>query len=284
MAVYKVRNGQSIYDIATEIYGNVTGISYLLEDNPSINLDTYLKTDLEIVVNPTSNTILDQNIANFFLGNPITNTETISKTLSLIGNYSSGEILTKNLLLEEYINESMWTFGGQLQMINYEDNSGKINYDRVKFDRLFEINSDGDELELIFNYENFFVGQDIWTAIGNSINQQDNISVVDHLIHLYDSNGDLLISHPTVVEQDVDINVKVRCEIDGNNKNYFFDVNGVEVESLNVGNKSFSVDMLGGLSAFGGSGLNGQIKYFRYNSSEYLFNEGMGFNVFKNNL
>lgn len=285
MAIYRVRNGQSIYDIATEIYGDVTGISYLLEDNPSINLDTYLETDLEIVVNPTSNTILNQNIANFFLRNPITNTETKSKTISLIGNYSSGEILTKNLLLDKYVDESMWALGGQLQMINYEDNSGEINYDRVKFDRVFDVNSDGDEIEFIFNYESLWVEQPIWIPIGNSQTQQDHISVDrDNLLHLYDGNGDLLIAHPTTFETNVDINVKVRCEIDGSSKNYFFNVDGVEMGNLDVGSKTFSVDMLGGLSSFGGSGLNGQIKYFRHNTTEYLFNEGVGFNVFKNNL
>ena len=40
MAIYKVKHGQSIYDIATQIYGSVLGIVHLLRDNESINLTT----------------------------------------------------------------------------------------------------------------------------------------------------------------------------------------------------------------------------------------------------
>ena len=40
---YTVSEGQSLFDIAIEVYGQVEGIHWLLEDNPGISLTHRLK-------------------------------------------------------------------------------------------------------------------------------------------------------------------------------------------------------------------------------------------------
>ena len=75
MATYAVRKGQSIYDIATEKYGDISGVSMILKDNPTISLGTYLTVGMEIEVNSNQSTILNTNIVNFFKSKTITNTD-----------------------------------------------------------------------------------------------------------------------------------------------------------------------------------------------------------------
>ena len=42
MKLIKVRYGQTIEDISIQEYGSLSGVRFLLEDNPSISLDTLL--------------------------------------------------------------------------------------------------------------------------------------------------------------------------------------------------------------------------------------------------
>jgi hypothetical protein len=37
---YPVQSGQSIYDVATQVYGSIECVMLILEDNPSINLNS----------------------------------------------------------------------------------------------------------------------------------------------------------------------------------------------------------------------------------------------------
>ena len=49
---YIVKSGQSIYDIAVEVYGGVAGIKNILIDNPTIDINTYLEENSTIIVFP----------------------------------------------------------------------------------------------------------------------------------------------------------------------------------------------------------------------------------------
>lgn len=56
---YKVRDGQSICDLAIQLYGTVMGIAKILQDNTSVlsSLDTELESGMIIRYDPTINNI-----------------------------------------------------------------------------------------------------------------------------------------------------------------------------------------------------------------------------------
>tara|TARA_R110000765_G_scaffold96266_1_gene181067 strand:- start:17958 stop:18824 length:867 start_codon:yes stop_codon:yes gene_type:complete len=288
MATYAVRKGQSIYDIAAEKYGDISGVSMILKDNPTISLGTYLTVGMEIEVNSNQSTILNNNIVNFFKSKTITNTDNEEYTESLIKMYNFGDIITTNSEPITYIDDVMWALDNQISMINEQDpltTEGKFNYDRIRFNNQFDLNKDGDSLSIYFNYNDFFLEQDKWLLIGNSITQQERVEIHSSgTVVLYDSNGDELVISPNTMSADTDIEIVITCNIDSltQDKTYTLNSNGVFTESLNANNISMSMNMIGGI-VNGGDGLNGNVKRLEYNGDVYLFNEGNGTHIFKGN-
>mgnify|MGYP003646616632 CR=1 FL=1 len=282
MAIYKVKYGQSIYDIATEKYGSVEGVANILQDNPSIELDTYLELGREIIISESPTSITNQNIRRYFSNKTITNTDSANSTPNLLNGYIYGTISTRNVDGEAYIDSTIRQ--GILDHIKLSNrDGGTINLDRVSFSSPFTIDSDGDELEMIVNYEDF-QSYDRFVPIGsvNGSTMRLDISATDGRISLYDSFGEILISNPIETESNVDVTFKIRCEVLGTTKNYFLEVNGVESSALNVGDTNLSFDMIGGTNKISADGYNGLIKYFRYNDYRYRFNEVSGIYVHKN--
>ena len=293
MATYIVKHGQSIYDIATQIYGSVLGVVHILRDNVSIDLTTYLPTGREITVNPTSDTIFDQNIVNFFASRTITNSETLQNVISLSSGVVYGEIFTSNPAQESYINSTMRSVQRQLNLSDRGENPlDSRNRDRVIFNDHFSLNNDGDELEIVLSYDDHILGTGgKWYPMADSTS--DNAG---SYMYFDDSNGQLYIrtdsqllwmTNPVSTNPNTDINIKIRCEVIVTNtvtKNYFVDVNGTESSSLDVGGENMMFDTIGGYLRNGvgvGDGFNGSIKYLRYNDSEYDFNEKSGIYTFK---
>jgi hypothetical protein len=303
MAIYKVKYGQSIYDIATQIYGSVLGVAYLLRDNKSIDLTTHLKQGFELTINATSDTIIDQSIVSFFKNRTITNTETLKGVENLLTEVAYGTIVTSSIE-GDYVDRVMRVIPNQLNMINVESTS--LNYDRVKFNKAVTLNEDGDEIEFVINY-NSLSSPNFWIALAGSETVEGSYIRIDsdNKLSLYSNSNQLLITNSNMVSPNVDISVKIRCEIITTNivvKNYYFEVDGVEDSTLDVSDVNISFDTLGGfeqndvwfrdrlnggsvngLGADSFNGLNGSFKYFRYNNNEYRFCEGGGIYIFKTN-
>tara|TARA_R110002167_G_scaffold107745_1_gene275392 strand:- start:178 stop:1092 length:915 start_codon:yes stop_codon:yes gene_type:complete len=303
MAIYKVKYGQSIYDIATQIYGSVLGVAYLLRDNKSIDLTTHLKQGFDLIVNATSDTIIDQNIVSFFKNKTITNTETLKGVENLLTEIAYGTIVTSSPE-GDYVNGVMRATPNQLNMINVE--STLLNYDRVKFNKVSTLNEDADEIEFIISYEPLS-SPNFWIVLAGSDTVEGSHIRIDssNKLSLYSSSDQLLITSSNTVSPNVDISVKIRCEVIVTNvvvKNYYLEVNGVEDSTLDVSDINISFDTLGGFEkddvwvsdrlnsgSFNGlstdsfNGLNGSFKYLRYNDSEYRFDEGGGIYIFKTN-
>ena len=110
MAKYEVKYGQSIYDIATEVYGSVLGVENIFRDNPDIDATTVLEVGRIIDVNPTSETIIDQSIVNYFRFKTITNSENseIGLTETVLSGLNYGVISTQRQQAQRYINDIVW--------------------------------------------------------------------------------------------------------------------------------------------------------------------------------
>lgn len=62
--IYLVREKQNLLDIAMQLYGDLDGVWKLLDDNPSIGLDSELATAQELVVDPAHS--VNPQIQNYF--------------------------------------------------------------------------------------------------------------------------------------------------------------------------------------------------------------------------
>ena len=125
MAKYEVKYGQSIYDIATEVYGSVLGVENIFRDNSDIDATTVLEVGREIDVNPTSETIYDQSIVDYFKFKTITNSESQNSgiTDTVLGGFNYGVINTQRTAFQRYINDIMWRNLGELELFNGQNES-----------------------------------------------------------------------------------------------------------------------------------------------------------------
>lgn len=64
MTDYRVRYGQTIFDVAVQNYGTVEGVAILLEDNPGLTLNSDLEVGSTLRVN--GERALDQGRVNYF--------------------------------------------------------------------------------------------------------------------------------------------------------------------------------------------------------------------------
>jgi hypothetical protein len=287
MAIYKVKYGQSIYDIATEKYGNASGIDNIFRDNPTIDFNTYLEEGQEIIISSSANDIANQSIKKYFSNKTITNTDSKMITTILVGEFIYGTILTRNGDDGKYIDEVMWSTYGQLKLNNRVE-GGLRNFDRVLFDKEMDLNSDGSAIEMTLNYESISAEFDKWVPLGNITAQSESIVIFDDgNISLNDDFGNQLVVTTTPSQPNVDVSIKVRCEILQTSpleKNYYLEVDGIEYSALNVGKSKVSVNLLGGSSLGSVGGYNGIVKYFRHNTSEFRFSEGLGNYIHKNTI
>jgi len=284
MAIYKVKFGQSIYDIAIQVYGSVLGVYYLLQDNENLNLSDSLPQGTELSVYPTSDTILDKDILDFFANREIINSETVQKLSTLKSSGDFGTIFTSNIRQQLYINSSVWRKKNQIYLSNSEN-------DRVLLSNKLTLNSNEDQVDFTIKYDDI-VSSTKWILFGDSTSENAgayiSVDSTTNKVSLYDDTQSLLIESSLVIENGQDIDIKVRCELivtDVITKDYYLDVNGTEDSSLDVGNKDVSFDTLGGFVASEvgiGDGYSGYFKYLEYNGSEYEFSEGKGKYTYKN--
>ena len=120
MINYIVKYGQSIYDIATEVYGNVSAVENIIRDNEEIYMDTVLEVGQVILIDANSSTIVDQSISNYFRNKDITNNEVSSneETQQDLSGSNFGTIITNSPQEVSYINNVMWKELGQISMRN----------------------------------------------------------------------------------------------------------------------------------------------------------------------
>lgn len=97
--IYKVKNGQNLFDVALQLSGSIEGIYDLLVCNPDINADSVLENGQDITYH--DDFIINQDIVKYFLENNIVikngnaeyNPVLINKECSIIikqkGNYTN---------------------------------------------------------------------------------------------------------------------------------------------------------------------------------------------------
>ena len=71
MKLIKVRFGQTIEDIAIQEYGSLSGVRFLLEDNPSISLDTLLFPGQELSIRIVELTDSEVQMVNYLKQNKL---------------------------------------------------------------------------------------------------------------------------------------------------------------------------------------------------------------------
>ena len=142
MAEYIVKYGQSIYDISVEVYGSIMGIEYILEDNPTIDLGTHLLEDSILEVFPNPSTILDTNISAYFENKSIINTEVLPDIDILEGAVSYGEIITKNLGGDTYVDDVIWG-NNSVNLSNTGLTLDEFNFDRIVLEPSIKLSKKG---------------------------------------------------------------------------------------------------------------------------------------------
>jgi hypothetical protein len=193
MSKYIVKYGQSIYDIATEVYGGISGIASIISDNPHVDLETVLSAGDVLEVFPSSNTIFNQNIVKYFEGKIITNSENPSSADTLI-NFAPqyGELLTENIYGDEYVDTSIWDVD--------TDGTGLLQLDGASGDRIkmaipVNFSSDLDSFMINIDYD---TADGDMVLIGSSSNDC-KLAVEAGKVVLYSNSGIKIVEHTVAI-------------------------------------------------------------------------------------
>ena len=278
MAVYIVKYGQSIYDIATEVYGDVMGVNNIIRDNELIDFEKVLETGQEIEVFPNSSTNFNQTTVDYFRSKDITNSENSYGDNLAVSGENYGEIITSNPNQQSYIDSDIWQGFGELNF----NNLGETRYDGIKFSQKYslsrklgsviaylvvsEVPEFGSEILLfgdsssssrIYAYEK---GVDLF---GVKIDDADGIEIFDTAVGIsVNSEFRVIVSNNSSSQLP---NEKVYSILIGDN-----------VDTVSVSNnQNIQFDFVGGAEGVG-VGFSGKITELLTNGDSYDFNEGSG--------
>lgn len=272
MAKYIVQKGQSIYDIAVEIYGDIMGIGSILQDNPNINLDTFLEEGSSLEINQNSENIFSVNIANYFRNKSIVNSESEAITKELNELTSYGELITQNLSGEEYINSVMWG-NNSVNLSNTGLLLDEYNFDRIHFLDTIDLDVNGSFFEIDFVYNDIGVDQFIAGS-----NNGSSVRIEDGKISLYSSGEEFELTHSFELQDKIKYRLKCECLINGDIKSFGVSIDGHFQESTpSIGEVNLS--LIGGED--GSRGYEGTISYLNINNSVFNFSEENGIYVYK---
>tara|TARA_R110000765_G_scaffold326567_1_gene417847 strand:- start:563 stop:1396 length:834 start_codon:yes stop_codon:yes gene_type:complete len=273
---YIVKSGQSIYDIAVEVYGGVAGIKNILIDNPTIDINTYLEENSTLIVFPNTSTIVDINISNYFKYKTITGVESLSEIESIDSIASYGELKTNSLGGDTYIN-SMWG-NNSVNLSNTGVLLDELNFDRIHLSAPIVLDSNGGFFEIEFVYNDLGIDQYLFgSEFGSSIR------IINNRISLYSSGERFEIENSTTL---VDGN---RYRLGGsiasaqtNNplENFFtLSVDGVSETSPTTSFGEVNLSLVGGED--GSRGYEGNISYLNINGSIFDFLKGSGIYIYR---
>jgi hypothetical protein len=69
MAEYRVRYGQTIFDVAVQNYGHIEGIAFLIQDNVGVTLNTTLVSGEILSINTSK--VIDSGKVNYLKDNKV---------------------------------------------------------------------------------------------------------------------------------------------------------------------------------------------------------------------
>jgi len=267
MAEYIVKGGQSIYDIAVEVYGDLMGVSNILRDNENISLETYLIEDSVIQVFPSSTNILNLNIVKYFENKTIIGAEDLSELEALDKIASYGEIITNNVGGDTYINESVWS-NNSVNLSNTGLLLDKFNFDRILLSAPILLDSSGGFFEIDFTYNDLGIDQYLFGSTNGS-----SVKIINNKISLYSLGGVFEMEHSTELVDAAKYRLRGSISSAKSNsptENIFeLSIDGY-VES--AGSTSFSevnLSLVGGED--GSRGYEGNISFLNINGSVFNF-------------
>ena len=273
MSIYKVKYGQTIFDIAVQEYGSISGVSQILSDNKDITLGTILNPNDEIIVTPNSTNIESIETYSYFKNRIITNTE--STIESLDSSAYVGTISTTEINSLSFINSSIWGSDAELRFSN---NEVVDSYSRVSMNNDISFNDDKDYFEIDITYRN---GSSEQIVVGSTTGA--SIRIVDSKVRLY-ADGDVLL-----LESDIKVsessNIKIRVESvlvvagGGITKGILLFVNEQETFLADLGGNIINFNLLGGST--GTIGLDGTVGKIDINGSVFMLLEGSGIYIYK---
>ena len=271
MALYTVKYGQTIYDIAVQEYGGVVGIEQILIDKPNIDLSTVLEAGSEIVITPNATNVINNETRSYFKNRSITSFDG-SFSESEISSYV-GSIVTNEPNSLNYINTNVWGSDSELRF----DNTQPLAYNRVVFNRDISFEEDGDFFELEFSYSGTEDHVVVWSTTGASIN------ISGGNVFVYADGGVFLGKTIAILPQNVTIKTKITSSlnIDGTSvtKGILLDVNGEVVDINDLGGNTINFNILAGNSNT--TGLTGTIGKININSDVFQLLEGSGIYIYK---
>ena len=269
MATYIVKSGQSIYD------GDLMGVSNILVDNPTIDLETYLVEDSTLEIFPTAETIIRSGIASFFKNKTITGAETAAGVEVLDVAVSFGELITKNLGGDTYVNDFMWG-NGAINLSNTGVLLDEFNFDRIKITPTPSLIDDNDFFEMDFTYND--LGLDVeQTLIGSELGTE--VRILNGNISLYYlGEGGLPLTHSTLLLDGRKYRLKVELSDDSVGRVFNVSIDGYVNVSTNTTNE-IRFNLIGGQD--GSGGYEGAISYINANTNVFNFFEGSGTHIYK---
>ena len=276
MSIYKAKYGQTIFDIAVQEYGGMSGLSQILSDNPNVTLDTILAPDDEVIITPNSTNIESSEVHSFFRQRTISNSDVNLSELD--PSAYVGTIVTRETNAISYINSNIWGSDSELRFTNNETVSPLGNYNRVLLSDYISFGNEGDYFGIDFTYRN---GSSEQVVIGSDTGA--SIRVSGSKLSLY-ADGDVLLATSPVLlaeESNIRINLVSELTISGNTitKSISFLVNDDETKVVDLAGNVINFNILAGSS--GTIGLDGTIGKLDINGSVFRFLEGSGKYIYK---
>lgn len=268
MATYKVKYGQTIYDIAAQKYGSVDGINKILLDNPSIKLDEKLIVGSEIIINNSSDFIVSQSVVNFFKTKTITNfDQTASGELTTFSDY--GILYTEHKNRLSYIDENFWKYNSSISFNN-------SNLDRCILSSEKKVDNILNTITVEFYLTSVSDGD---TIIAHT-NGNTRLYVESDNLMISNSSGETI---PFLTDEPILVDTLYTVDIWMSGENELSITTNGATRSVDLGilSSDFIFNMIGGTSDT--RGMTGDVNYFRDGSSLFSFSEESGNMVISQN-
>jgi len=274
MAIYEVKYGQNIYDIAVEVYGDVMGIYNILSDNENINTSTVLSVGDTLNVFPSTENNFNQTNVAFFRDKTISNSEnSFGENLEISGEIF-GEIFTDASNEVRYLNDVTWS---EHSAVKFE--SGNQSY--IYFNERMSLNRDRNIAEVKFNVEvSPLIGEE--NILISDSESDSRISLYgtgenSFVIRFYASDNSLIFEDTYVKTINQDCKVSIETNIVLAEPIYKNIIIAVDENLFSFVDTSidFSSNILG-TSNVNNKSIQGLVKEVKFNKDLFEFNEGSG--------